>query len=274
MVLHENNFEIWVQRHKKSDFYCLGSWSCLNEECSFLKTEKTKNTTHFKHKSRQRVCYSCGQFATRSDCGARKLIQFSYGLNHVLVYNFGHHKCDLNQEVSSDREYIRKWVEKCPSLSYQNLRTTVIQHFSQEKDGAGAQTAAEWIMYKAYRYCKYKHRIHLDSAEVLSQLRQGWNWNKGVMNWTSIMFMKSATKMKWTINQILLWRTNQLSCSLLLRWTKMVKNLSCKIRVFISTVVTVSAKTSSVLDCSSDIILCSESSNWQKWRQRRRTPRQ
>ena len=42
---------------------CLGSWSCLNDECSFLKTEKAKNTTHFENRCGQKVCYSCGQFA-------------------------------------------------------------------------------------------------------------------------------------------------------------------------------------------------------------------
>ena len=109
------------------------------------------------------------EFAARTDCGARKLVQFSYGLDHALVYNVGYHKCDLKQEVSSDREYTRKWVEKYPGLSYRNLRTTVVQHFLDERDGAGAQTAAERIMYKAYRHCKYKHRVHLDSAEVSAQ---------------------------------------------------------------------------------------------------------
>ena len=47
---------------------CQGFWSCLNTECSFLKTEKSKNTIHFEHGAGQSVCYSCGQFAVRTDC--------------------------------------------------------------------------------------------------------------------------------------------------------------------------------------------------------------
>ena len=54
-------------------------------------------------------------------------------------------------------------------LSYQSLRTTVVQHFLDERDGVGAQTAAERLMYKAYRHCRYKHRVHSDSTEVSAQ---------------------------------------------------------------------------------------------------------
>ena len=148
---------------------CQGSWCCQNEECSFLKTEKTKNTSHFVNQAGLKVCYSCGQFAGRSDCGARKLVQYSFGSDHALVYHFGYHVCDLKQEISCDREYTRRWVEKYPNLSYRNLRTTVVQQFLDEQDGTGAQNAAERITYKAYRHCKYKHGLTSDSAQVSTQ---------------------------------------------------------------------------------------------------------
>ena len=148
---------------------CLGSWSCENKECSFLKTKKVKNTSHFENQAGLKVCYSCGQFAGRSDCGARKLVQYSFGSDHALVYSFGYHVCDLKQEISCDREYTRRWVKKYPSLSYRNLRTTVVQQFLDEKDGIGAQNAAERITYKAYRHCKYKQRLTSDSAAVNTQ---------------------------------------------------------------------------------------------------------
>ena len=148
---------------------CQGSWACENEECSFLKTEKVKNTAHFVYQAGQRVCYSCGQFTASIDCGARKMVICSFGSDHVLVYHFGYHKCDLKQEVSCDREYTRRWVEKYPNLSFRNLRTTVVQQFLDEKDGTGAQNAAEQITYKAYRHCKYKHGLTSDSAQVSTQ---------------------------------------------------------------------------------------------------------
>ena len=46
---------------------------------------------------------------------------------------------------------------------------TVVQHFLDENDGTGAKNAAEQITYKAYRHCKYKRRMTLDSAEVSTQ---------------------------------------------------------------------------------------------------------
>ena len=111
----------------------------------------------------------CGQFAARSDCGVRELIQHSFGSDHVLVYHLGYHSCDMKQEVTNDREYTRKWVKKYPGLSYRNLWTTVVQHFLDENDGTGAKNAAKRITYKAYRHCKYKQRMTSDSTEVSTQ---------------------------------------------------------------------------------------------------------
>ena len=44
-----------------------------------------------------------------------------------------------------------------------------MQHFLDENDGTGAKNAAKWIMYKAYRHCKYKWRMTSDNAEVSTQ---------------------------------------------------------------------------------------------------------
>ena len=187
---------------------CQGSWSCTNEECSFLKTEKTKNTTHFQHTAGQRVCYSCGQFARQAPCGARKMVVYSYGSDYALAYHFGYHVCDLKQEVANDREYTRKWVEKFPGLSYHNLRTTVVQQYLDERDGASAQNAAARITYSAYRHCKYKQRQTSDSAEVniqsidaVVELKKGsdeldkfyvYEINNSTMNNLPDMVMKSG----------------------------------------------------------------------------------
>ena len=121
---------------------CLGSWSCCNDECSFLKTEKVRNTCHFIYKAGSRMCYSCGQFAAQAPCGARKLIQHSFGSDHTYVYHFGYHSCDLKQEVSNDREFTKKWVDRYPGLSFRNLKTTVVQTLLDDRDALGAQVAA------------------------------------------------------------------------------------------------------------------------------------
>ena len=44
-----------------------------------------------------------------------------------------------------------------------------MQQFLDEKDEIGAQNAAEQITYKAYRHCKYKQRLTLDSTAVDTQ---------------------------------------------------------------------------------------------------------
>ena len=148
---------------------CMGSWSCQNPECSFLKTEKTRNTTHFEYKAGSRACYSCGQFAAQAPCGARKLIQHSFGSDHADVYHFGYHECELKQEVANDRDYTKEWVKKYPGLSFRDLKTTVIQTFLDDHNTLGAKMAAERITYRAYRSCKHTLRLESDSAEVSTQ---------------------------------------------------------------------------------------------------------
>ena len=136
------------------------------------------------------------------------MVVYSYGSDYALAYHFGYHACDLKQEVANDREYTRKWVEKFPGLSYRNLRTTVVQQYLDERDGASAQNAAARITYSAYRHCKYKQRQTSDSAEVniqsidaVVELKKGsdeldkfyvYEINNSTMNNLPDMLMKSG----------------------------------------------------------------------------------
>ena len=62
---------------------CLGSWSCLNDECSFLKTEKAKNTTHFENR--------CGgRFATVVDNLQHALIVEQENLSSIHLVQITH----------------------------------------------------------------------------------------------------------------------------------------------------------------------------------------
>ena len=148
---------------------CQGSWVCVNPECSFLKTEKRQNNSHFELHCGTRVCYSCGKLAGQVACGARKLISYSYGSEYAEVYHFGYHKCQMKHEVTNDRDYTSKWVKKYPGLSFRNLKSTVIQCLLDEGDVAGSKEAAERITYKAYRSCKYYQKGESDTAEVSTQ---------------------------------------------------------------------------------------------------------
>ena len=137
-VLHQNQ----DSEESRKVGTCMGSWSCQNPECSFLKTEKTRNTTHFEYRAGSRACYSCGQFAAQAPCGARKLIQHAFGLDHTDVYHFGYHECELKQEVANDREYTKDWVKKYPGLSFRDLKTTVIQTFLDDANPLGAKNGS------------------------------------------------------------------------------------------------------------------------------------
>ena len=148
---------------------CQGSWLCINEECSFLKSEHIPNNSHFEYKCGVRVCYSCGRFASQRSCGARKYVLYSHGSEHAYVYHLGYHQCTLRTEVTSDREFTKRCVEKYPGLSFGDLKTTVIQDLMDDGDIEGSQSAAERITYKAYRSVKAQVRADLDFCEVTTQ---------------------------------------------------------------------------------------------------------
>ena len=96
---------------------CQGSWQCINSSCSFLSSEKKPNWWHFEFKGRSRTCFSCGHYASQVPCGARKLVQMSFGSEYADVYHIGEHNCTLQPEVCSDVEYTRKWLERYPGLT-------------------------------------------------------------------------------------------------------------------------------------------------------------
>ena len=63
---------------------CLGSYECVNKECSYLSTEGKPNWWHSEYKGGSKVCYSCGRYAVKVHCGARKFVKIATGLDQAM----------------------------------------------------------------------------------------------------------------------------------------------------------------------------------------------
>ena len=133
---------------------CQGSWKCTNKTCSFLIKEKKQNTWHFEYRGGSKACYSCGLYADQVPCGARKMIEIAYGAEYATVQHIGNHTCCLQQEVVSDLEYTRKWIERYPGLNFRDLRSEVIQHYLESGDSKEAEQAAYCLTDQAFRKIK------------------------------------------------------------------------------------------------------------------------
>ena len=157
---------------------CQGSWECINPNCSFLSTEGKANWWHFEYRHGCKCCYSCGTFAQQIPCGARKLVQFSFGSEFAHVYHIGNHTCTLQQQLVNDTEYTKKWVKKYPGMSFKRLKTTVIQVLMDSGDLEGAQEAAYKITNKAYMRNRRQEgnvpeEVSTQSIEAVAEMKKG-----------------------------------------------------------------------------------------------------
>ena len=149
---------------------CKGSWKCTNDRCSFLMKEKKPNTWYFEYRGGSKACYSCGLYADQVPCGARKMIEIAAGADHATVQHIGTHNCTLQQEVTSDLEFTKKWIERYPGLNFRDLRSQVIQQYLDSGDSKEAEQAAYRITDQAFRKIKrtMKAESPLDLVEVQS----------------------------------------------------------------------------------------------------------
>ena len=190
---------------------CLGSWECVNDNCSFLSTEGNRNWWHFEYKNGTRCCYSCGSFASQIPCGARKLVQFSFGSEIAQVYHIGSHKCTLKPETSDNASYTKQWVLKYPGMSFKDLKSTVIRYLLDQGDNEGAEQAAYKITNNAYKANVRQHGIQVldmevstQSIEAVAELKKGsdkldplhiYKLNNSAMNGEPDYVMKSSSTM-------------------------------------------------------------------------------
>ena len=149
---------------------CKGSWICTNTTCSFLQKEKKPNHWHFEYRGGSKVCYSCGLYADQVPCGAQKLVEIAYGAEYATVQHIGNHQCCLQQEVVSDLDFTKKWIERYPGHNFRDLRSEVIQHYLDSGDSTQAEQAAYRITDQAFRKIKrsIKSESDMDKVEVQS----------------------------------------------------------------------------------------------------------
>ena len=98
------------------------------------------------------------------------MIEIAYGAEYATVQHIGNHTCCLQQEVVSDLEYTRKWIERYPGLNFRDLRSEVIQHYLDSGDSKEAEQAAYDLTDQAFRKIKrsIKAESPLDKVEVQS----------------------------------------------------------------------------------------------------------
>ena len=101
---------------------CIGSLYCMSNDCPFKHSaEEKSNMTNFQNVSRHKVCFSCGNIASRKWCSACKMTEYCRESETLTVYHIGIHKCPLKKNTKN----IQKAVQKC---SAQKQRFGCLRH--------------------------------------------------------------------------------------------------------------------------------------------------
>ena len=86
----------------------------------------------------------------------KSLVALRKWLNLLMDLSIQHiekHSCCLQQEVMSDLDFTRMWIERYPGLNFRDLRSEVIQHYLDSGDSKEAEQAAYHIT--SCRTCSY-----------------------------------------------------------------------------------------------------------------------
>ena len=90
---------------------CMGNLYCAFDDCPFKFTTGGKqNTTNFQNVGGHKVCFSCGNVASRQWCGAHKMTEYCRESKHLTVYHIGAHKCPLKLDTMKYRKQVRDAV--------------------------------------------------------------------------------------------------------------------------------------------------------------------
>ena len=90
---------------------CIGSLYCMSADCPFKhSTEGKLNTVNFQNVGGHKVCFSCGNIASRKWCGACKMTEYCRESEILTVYHIGTHKCPLKQDTKIYRKQVRDAV--------------------------------------------------------------------------------------------------------------------------------------------------------------------
>ena len=73
---------------------------------SFLQKEKE----HFQNVDGHKMCFSCGNVASRQWCGALKLTEYCRESESLTIYHIGTHKCHLKPDTNKYRKQVRDAV--------------------------------------------------------------------------------------------------------------------------------------------------------------------
>ena len=104
----------------------------MSADCPFKHLAEGKlNMMNFQNMSRHKVCFNCGNIASRKWCAASKMTEYCRESETLTVYHIGVHACHLKKDTKLYRKQVReaevwllevfnrlKWVRQLPMVTF------------------------------------------------------------------------------------------------------------------------------------------------------------
>ena len=135
----------------------LRSLYCMSANCPFKHSAEGKsNTTNFENVSRHKVCFSCGNIASRKWCVVCKMTEYCRESETLTVYHIGMHKCHLKKDTKIYRKQVREAVLQNRGLGAQGIQQAEVGQAVADSDIWETQRRAMQLSYANIRSGKAK----------------------------------------------------------------------------------------------------------------------
>ena len=105
---------------------CIRSLYCMSNDCPFKHSAEGKlNIMNFQNVSGHKVCFSCGNIASRKWCSAHKMTEYCRESETLTVYHIGVHKCPLKKT--------QKYTERRSEMQHSETVVWVLEAFKRLK---------------------------------------------------------------------------------------------------------------------------------------------
>ena len=163
---------------------CLGKCSeyyvCPNADCPYVTTTRNRvtNTNLWNYVDKKKICHSCGTFAKKVPCPARKLLEFSTDTDVLTVYHFGTHVCKLGIYKDENGEEIEQEYQGREKLGPVDMRADSVLNDIEENNWSWATSKVckmhnikriNYVHSKAVR----QQNTDCDSFEAVSIIKEG-----------------------------------------------------------------------------------------------------
>ena len=87
---------------------CIRNLYCAFDDCPYkLSAEGKRNTTNFQNVDGHKICFSCGNVASRQCCSAHKMTEYCWESESLTVYHQSAHKCPLKPDTIKYGKQVR-----------------------------------------------------------------------------------------------------------------------------------------------------------------------